>query len=85
MSFLSALVMIFLLALVMSFLSSLPALHCYLPWLAMHASLLHAVVSPDWDFIVLSGPSGDSGLYHLGSDPHNPVHRSFASGYAGPS
>lgn len=34
-------------------------------------------MSPDWEFIILSGPSGDSGLYHHISAPHSPVHRSL--------
>lgn len=46
--------------LAMNFLPSL--LRCYLPWLRIHASLFHAVMFPGWEFIMLSGPSGDSGL-----------------------
>lgn len=49
----------------MGSLSHLPALRYLPPWLGTHAFLLHAVMSPDWEFIMLSGPSGDSGLYHL--------------------
>lgn len=32
-------------------------------------------MSPNWEFIMLSGPSGDSRLYHYISAPHSPVHR----------
>lgn len=49
----------------MGSLSHLPALRYHLPWLGTHTSLLHAVMSPDWEFIMLGDPSGDSGLYHL--------------------
>lgn len=69
--------------LAVSFLSCLPALHCYLPWLEIHTSLLHAIMSPDWEFIMLSGPSGYSGLCHLISDPHSPVHKSLILGVLG--